>query len=170
VHVPSAVTLPHPLRTICNCVWVIRPLHGHIHKHLLDITLLKTPPPLFFFSYAQRWKTALRPEVTTHGKTALRPKDTSFGRSSRVRCDQALQALHLNCGSSQVGPAGYGVSSHCACPYTSVGTHLGNMVRHGESLVRGARQWRKQATQFALWTHKAHIMGRNPLLSFRYSG
>jgi hypothetical protein len=51
-----------------------------------------------------------------------------------------------------------------------VGTHIGNMVRHGESLVRGARQWRKQATQFALWTLKAHIMGRHPLLLFNILG
>jgi hypothetical protein len=59
-----------------------------------SFTRLHCPPILtknykalcnLFLLMLAAWKTAFRPEATTHRKTALRPEDTGFGRSSRVR-------------------------------------------------------------------------------------
>jgi hypothetical protein len=85
------------------------------------------------------WKTALRPEATTRWKTALRPEDTgSAGPAGYgVECyNSAISGGRAGTHRLQEGPAGYGVSSRGGCPLASVSTHIGNMVRYGESLVR----------------------------------
>jgi hypothetical protein len=39
VHVPSAVPLPI-FTDLCNCVWALRPLHGHTRKPSLNVYTL----------------------------------------------------------------------------------------------------------------------------------